>query len=99
VFVVKASNAGRLAASITSWDISFGNGGALSLQQWQVNNDHPLPYRLEPGAEAVWYCPTDPIRRAIDADAAAGLPAKHLRAQVGIGGTGKTIMSKNAMRV
>jgi hypothetical protein len=91
VFVVKASNAGRMAASITSWDISFGNGGAMSFQQWPANKDHPLPYRLEPGGEAVWYCPTDPIRRAIDAYAAAGMPARYLRAQVGLGGTGKTV--------
>jgi hypothetical protein len=27
------------------------------------------------------------------------MPAKYLRAQVGLGGTGKTVTSKNAMRV
>ena len=99
VFAVKARNAGRLAVSITKWDIAFDNGGACSYPQWDANNDRPLPYRLEPGDEVVWYCPAAPIRAAIDAFAAAGLPVRVLQAQVGLGGTGKTVTSKNALRV
>jgi hypothetical protein len=99
VFVVRARNAGRLAASITKWEIAFDNGGAMSLPQWDANKDHPLPYRLEPGGEAVWFCPTAPIRKAIDAYAAVGMPVRLLRAQVGLGGTGKSVTSKNAMWV
>jgi hypothetical protein len=99
VFVVQVRNAGRLAASITKWDIAFDNGGACSLPTWHVNNDRPLPYRLEPGDEAGWYCPVAGVRAAMDAFAATGMPVRFLRARVGLGGTGKNITSKNAMRV
>jgi hypothetical protein len=99
VFVIQVRNAGRLAASITMWDIAFDNGGACSYPTWHVNNDRPLPYRLEPGEEAVWCCPVAPIRAAIDAFAATGQPVQYIRGQVGLGGTGRTVTSKNAMRV
>lgn len=100
VFAVQVRNTGRLSVSVTKWDVAFDNGGGCYFHRpsWRVNDDRPLPYRLEPGDEAVWYCPAAPVLVAADAFASIGKPVRLLWARVGLG-TGKSVTSKNSMRL
>jgi hypothetical protein len=98
VFAVQARNAGRLAVSVTKWDVAFDNGASFFQPGWHPNNDRPLPYRLEPGDEAVWFCPMAPVVAAAKAFASSSHPVRLVRARVGLG-TGKTVTSKSAMRL
>jgi hypothetical protein len=93
---VQVRNVGRLAVSVTKWDVAFDNGGAFSQPGWHVNDAYPLPYRLEPGGEAVWFCPAAPVHATIKAFASSSHPVRFVRARVGLG-TGKSVTSKNSM--
>jgi hypothetical protein len=96
ILAVQVRNAGRLAVSVTKWDVVFDNGGAVSHPRWDVNDAFPLPYRLEPGDEAVWFCSAAPVNAAIKAFASSSRPVRLVRARVGLG-TGKSVTSKNSM--
>lgn len=98
VFAVQARNAGRLAVSVTKWDVVLENGASFFQPGWHPNADRPLPYRLEPGDEAVWFCPMAPVVTAADAFASSSHPVRLVRARVGLG-TGKSVTSKNAVGV
>lgn len=98
VFAVQARNSGRLAVSVTKWDVALENGASFFQPGWPPNADRPLPYRLEPGDEAVWFCPMAPVIAAAEAFASSSHPVRLVRARIGLG-TGKSVTSKNAMRV
>lgn len=63
VLGVLVRNRGRLAVSITGWEVVFDGdgGGSISTLDWQVNAGHPLPFRLEPGAEVSWFSRLDQV--------------------------------------
>jgi hypothetical protein len=79
---VRVRNRGRLAVSVTSWGIGVGGGFTVSLPGYAINRDAPIPYRLEPGAQASWYLPLSDVLAAMRA--AAGQPYS-LRAQASLG--------------
>jgi hypothetical protein len=82
ILAIQARNTGRLAVSVTNWDVAFDNGGAVSQPGWHVNNAYPLPYRLEPGHEAVWMCPASLVQAAIEAFAPSSHPVGLMRARL-----------------
>lgn len=96
IVAVKVRNKGRLAVSITGWAVAFNNGSTFQLPGWDVNEGHPLPYRLEPGAEVSYYCPLDDVERTQSAFRGIGPPIQVCRAQASFG-TGKVLKSKAAL--
>jgi hypothetical protein len=96
VFAVQVQNRGRLAVSVTKWDVVLDNGSSFFQPGWHVNKAYSLPYRLEPGDEAIWFCPAMPVHAAIKVLASSSRPVRLIRARVGLG-TGRSVTSKNSM--
>jgi hypothetical protein len=90
LLAVQVQNRGRLAVSVMNWSIAFDNGAFFNYPDWQLNDRTPLPFRLEPGAEATWLCPADAVHSAAQVFTAA----TRARASVSLG-TGRIVKSNN----
>lgn len=58
---VTAQNTGRSPITVTSWGLRFPDGKTGTMTRnlpWSAS----LPHRLEPGADASWFIPTDDVR-------------------------------------
>lgn len=95
---VQVRNRGRLAVSVTAWSVVLDNGAAYSHGDWHINQKYPLPFRLEPGAEAVWFCPLEPVVAMGATFQKSNRPAGTVQAQAGLG-TGRTVKSRNGLSV
>jgi hypothetical protein len=59
--VVEAVNTGRAPITVTDWALEMRNGESV-VPQTQVPQSDALPFRLEQGASARWFVPTDEVR-------------------------------------
>jgi hypothetical protein len=59
---VKATNSGRSPVTVKGWGLRFPNGQTMVILKPAPPSD-PLPYRLEPGADANWYVPAVEVAR------------------------------------
>ena len=63
LFIVRASNIGRIAIDITHWDIFTSKGLDYSLEDFHLNPT--LPYHLKPGSVVNFYIPMEHIVAAV----------------------------------
>jgi hypothetical protein len=86
---VTARNTGRSPVTVTGWGLRFPDGQGMifpNALRWSTS----LPHRLEPGANASWYWPTEEVKRA---SAERGVRYQDLTAYVNLA-DGRTINAK-----
>ncbi len=88
LFVI-ARNIGRTAVTVTGYSASSGPTARYGTMR-PLTGEPALPYRLEPGAEAMWSLPTEEVREF----AAAAQGGMNVRMSVDLG-NGKRVDSRS----
>lgn len=96
LLIVLIRNVGRHATSVQRYSAVTDSGVSFGLTS-APRGCQPLPHRLEPHSQALYYLELADARSLVDATAATKKRARHIRMSVELG-NGRTLTTKERLR-